>query len=169
MAGQWDSIDDKLILYTVEGDSPERISERLGNVIEPARVRMRVRELLKSEDWLTVAEQEVALLRVLRKNLVKIQDFLSENGVDEAALNLTLSYTKELLARGDKRMSSTQVKLDQYNANVGRTIGHVVDLALTYMKGALRSEVDPAKWDQLVKEALLMAQTEIEKKQAVEA
>ena len=160
-----DSIDDKMIRWTVEGLSPEAISERLGEgLLTPAEVRYRVAKALSSPNWLTEAQQELALMMVMRKNLAKIQQFL-DGGVDDKALALSLSYIKEIFARLDKRASVTQVKVDQYNENVGRTIGHVVDLALTYMKGALRSEVDPDRWDELVHEALRMAQVEIEKKQ----
>jgi hypothetical protein len=38
-------------------------------------------------------------------------------------------------------------------------------MTLKYMQGALREVVDPAKWDELVQEAFVMAQVEIAKKQ----
>ncbi|MDF2506234.1 MAG: hypothetical protein K0Q52_93, partial [Microbacterium sp.] len=52
-----------------------------------------------------------------------------------------------------------------YNQNVGAVLGRVVDMSLSYMKGALRDQVDPEKWDELTQEALVLAWNEIEKKQ----
>lgn len=162
-----DSVNDRIIIYTVEGLSPEAISEKIDGVMSPAKVRLRVRELLKETDWLDNAEQEVALIRVMRRNLAQLQRLLEE-GIDTEVMKTSLSYIKSILERMDKQQSNTEAKLDQYNANVGRTIGRVVDLSLTYMKGAVRDQIDGDEWDVLVREALQSARMEIEKYQVPE-
>ncbi|MGO2150882.1 MAG: hypothetical protein ACTH32_06730 [Microbacterium gubbeenense] len=162
-----DSINDKLIRLTVEGLSAERISAELDGIMPPAKVRLRVDELLKETDWLNNAQQEVALIRVMRRNLSQLQAFL-EDGIDGDAMKISLSYIESILKRMDKQQEGTQAKLDEYNANVGRLIGRVVDQALTYMKGALRQQVDGDEWDVLVRDALRAARIEIEKHQRVD-
>jgi hypothetical protein len=77
-------------------------------------------------------------------------------------------YLKDVLDRLEKRQARITADLNTYNASVGQQLGHVVDLALTYMKGALRESVDAEKWDELVLDAIAVAAHEIEKKQIAE-
>lgn len=165
MLGRGTSIDDKLLRYAVEGLSPEQISYKLDEVISPARVMIRTRELLKSTDWLTDAEQERALLRNLRRNLVELQD-QALKGTDER--KLILQFTKEIFARLDKRTASLEADLNTYSQNVGHQLGKVVDESLAYIRGALRDVVPAEKWDELVEEALHIAWARISEKQKSE-
>ena len=161
--GRGKSIDDALIEGAVLELSAEEISERIGRALSPARVMQKTRELLKAGDWLDENERERALLRVLQKRIVELQ-----STTDLDAIKVQAAMVKDLLVQLNKRRAALEVDLNTYSTNVGRQLGQVVDLALTYMKGALREEVDPEKWDGLVMEALLVAQREIEKKQVEE-
>jgi hypothetical protein len=158
--GKGMSIDDALIEGAVLDLSPEEISARLGGVLSPARVMVRTRELLRSNDWLTEAEKERALLRTLQE---RVQELRRANDLDSIKAQFVI--VKELLAQIQKRQLATDDQLATYNTNVGRELGRIVDLTLTYMKGALRNEIEPQRWDDLVQEALIMAQNEIAKKQ----
>jgi hypothetical protein len=156
------SIDDALLEAAVMDLSAEETSARLNGVLSPARVMVRWKELLRSNTWLEAAEREQALLRVLQKNLVDLQnaELMGAEG-----FKIQLSYIRQLFERLDKRQAATEEQLNTYNENVGRQLGRVVDMTLKYMQGALREVIEPAKWDELVQEALVMAQVEIAKKQ----
>ena len=67
------SVDEQLIAYAVMDLSPEEISGRIGGVLSPARVRLRVNDLLTSGDWLTDAQKERALLSIALRQIGDIQ------------------------------------------------------------------------------------------------
>lgn len=158
------SIDDQLIMGAARGMTPEDISREINGILTPARVMVRTRELLKAPDWLTRAQQEQSLLIVLRNRVHQLQ---RESGLD--AIKVQAGIIKDLLGQLDKQYERTEADLNSYSQNVGRQLGHVVDLVLTYMRGAMREEIDLEKWDASIEEALVLAASEIEKKQAVEA
>ena len=159
------SIDDQLIAGAARGLSAEDISREIGGIMSPARVMVRTRELLRAGDWLEEKEQEQALLIVLRNRVYELQ-----KAKDLDSIKVQASIIKDLLAQLDKRAKANEVDLNTYSANVGRQLGHVVDLVLTYMRGAMREEIDLEKWDASIEEAMVLAVAEIQKKQrAVEA
>lgn len=158
------STDDIIIELAAADLSAEEISRRIGGVITPARVMLRTRELLKAGDWLDLAQKEQALLRILHMNVMEMR----EEALTVDSAKLQLAYIKEILERLDKRRATTDENLNTYNANVGRQIGSIVDEALAYMQGALREQIDPVKWRELVEEAMTIAWTRIAAKQAVE-
>ncbi|GAA4481784.1 hypothetical protein [Microbacterium panaciterrae] len=161
------SVEEQIIVYAAMKLSPEDISERIGGALTPARVRLRVKELLQEGDWLEDAEAEKALLTIALRQIGDIQQIAGSKDLEAAKVLLT--YLKDVLDRLEKRQSKLTTNLNTYNQNVGRQLGHVVDLALTYMKGALRESVDAEKWDELVLEAMTLAWTEIERHQELEA
>lgn len=150
------SIDDQLIMGAANGLSPEDISRSIGGILTPARVMVRTRELLKAGDWLEDKEQEQALLIVLRNRVAELQ-----NSKDLDSIKVQTSIIKELLAQIEKRSKSNAADLNTYSRNVGAVLGRVVDETLAYMKGAFREEIDHQKWDEAIKEALLMASVRI--------
>jgi hypothetical protein len=101
---------------------------------------------------------------VLRNRVYELQ-----KAKDLDSIKVQASIIKDLLTQLDKRQKANETDLSTYNANVGRQLGHVVDLVLTYMRGAMRDEIDLQKWDDSIEEALVLAQAEIAKRQAVEA
>ena len=158
--GKGQSLDDALLDGAVLGLSPEQISDRIGGVLTPARVAIKLRELLSASNWLEDAERERAVLHLLERKLVELNKF---NDLDTA--KLVLAYGKELLVNLNKRKAVVEDQLLTYDRNVGQQLGHVVDLALGYMQGALREKVDPETWDRTKQEALALAWREIQSKQ----
>lgn len=152
---------DEQILRLADTCSPEEISLIIGGILSPARVAARTADLLKAQDWLTERQQEQLVLRNMRVILRR----LSGPHMDLDTAKVSLQYLKAIGDRLDKRAAANEQDLQTYNDNVGRQLGHVVDMALSYMKGALREEVDPDRWDELVLEALDLAQAEILSKQ----
>lgn len=154
------SIDDQLIMGAARDMSPEDISREIGGILTPARVMVRTRELLKSPGWLERAQREQALLIVLRNRVYELQ---KSSELD--SIKLQASIIKDLLGQLDKQYSRTENDLSTYNSNVGATIGRVLDIAMSYMKGSLREKIDPKEWDDRLEEAVEMARVEIEKHQ----
>lgn len=137
----------------------QEISERLGGVVSPVQVGARIKELLKMKNWLTAAEQDQEITLEMQRVLATLKARFQDN----ENLSLQLKVLKELGTRLDKRAAATQVDLNTYDANVGRQLGRVVDLALSYVKGALREKIDADEWDSLVLEAMGHARAEIVK------
>jgi len=156
------NIDDTILKYA-DSMSPDEISMSLGGVISPAAVAARTQSLLKAKDWLTEA-QEDQLVTLRMKELVY---GITSN--DYKYLDVKLRALIALGDRLDKRKKATEVDLNMLYGNQGALLGRVVDMALSYMRGALREEVDGARWDDLVAEAVTVAQAEIAKHEAVEA
>ena len=152
------SVDDTILRYA-DSRSPEEISRMLGGMVSPAQVAAHTKRLLTSRDWLEKKEQEDLAFYQLKATLAELR----EGYRDVATRKLELQYISKLFDRIDKRSLVTEDQLHTYNANVGRIMGRVVDMALSYMKGALREEVDAAKWDALMLEALGHARKEIAK------
>jgi hypothetical protein len=156
-------LDEKMLLLAAT-HSPEEISRELGGVISPARVAANIEMLLQSHDWLTLAQQDALVTWKLGRILNKLE----EQFMDLGNAKVQIQLLKILGDRVKQRHSASQQDLETYNQNVGRQLGHVVDLALTYMKGALREEVDPQRWDELVQDAMALAWQEIQSKQIEE-
>lgn len=157
-------LDEKLLLLAGT-HSPEEISREIGGVLSPARVAVQIEKLLKSRDWLSLAQQDA----LITYKLGRILNNLEAQYQDLDAMKAQVQVLRALSDRLDKRNSATQSDLNSYNANVGRQLGHVVDLTLTYMKGALRESVDAEAWDALVSDAMALAWSEIQKKQIEDA
>lgn len=158
---------DAKMLSMADYMSPEQISQKLGGTISPARVRLRLGELLEQSDWVTEAQREKLLVRRLHIVLSSIESRPGSEW-DLDGLKVQLATLKELGNRLDKRAARTDVDLETWDRNVAMEMARVYDLALAFLKGALRSEIDPDRWDELAREALDHAQAELMKK-AVEA
>lgn len=152
-------LDDKM-LSMADSRSPKEISQALGGVITPSRVAARIKELLESRDWLTEAQQDQMVSLKMRELLGKLEEqFFTEDNA-----KVQLAYLKAIGERIDKRRAATQVDLNTYHVNVGREMARVYDIALSYMKGALREAVDPAAWDEAATEAMIHARSELAKR-----
>lgn len=156
-------LDDKM-LSMADSRSPKEISQALGGVITPTRVAARIKELLESRDWLTEAQQDQMVSMKMRKVLARLEEN-SQNFITDDNAKVQLAYLKAIGDRLDKRRAATEVDLERYSQNVGRQLGRVVDETLTYMRGALREQINPDEWDDLVQEAMQIAWQRIEEKQ----
>lgn len=159
---------DEKILGMADYMSPEQISKKLGGAVSAAKIRLQLQRLLEDVDWITEAQRENLLFRRMHMILAKLESIPGSQW-DLDNLKVQLATLKELGNRFDKRRQANEVDLERYDRNVGQVLGRVVDLSLSYMKGALRAEVDADRWDELVQEAILQARSEIERHQAVEA
>ena len=156
--------DARLIALKAEGMSMEEISERLNGAISPAQAGDRIKQLFKMKDWLTAAEEDQALMLEFRRILTTLKERYEDND----NLTLQIKVLDKLSGRLDKRREATNTDLNTYSQNIGRQIGRVVDNAMSYMQGALRDQIDPDIWDELKKEALQHARSEIAKNELEE-
>jgi hypothetical protein len=157
---------DRTILRYCDSRSPQEISDMLGNTVTPERVMAIKEELLTSRKWVTMAQEEELVLFRLREIVSKFEDI--DTMADMESARVHLAYLKEIGARLDKRRAATQVDLETYDLNVAREMTRAYEIALSYLKGALRDEIDEERWDEVTKEALAHAGREVAKK-AVEA
>lgn len=142
----------------------EEMSNELGGVIKPAAIAAKLSDLLKAPDWMSAAQED----RLLTIRLSQILATLEERFQDVENMTLQLKLLKELGNRLDKRQAATQVDLNSWNQNVGRELGRIVDQSFAFMRGALRDEIEPERWDELQREALMFAKKEIAKKEVAD-
>lgn len=153
---------DSKILAMAATHSPEEISIALGGTIKPDKIAAHTQTLLRSKNWLTAAQEDRLL--TIRMNNMLIE--LEARYLDIDNAKIRLSILKELGNRLDKRAAATQEDLDKLYGNQGRIMAKAFDLALSYMKGALREAVDPEKWEELKQEGLRNAQLQLSRHQA---
>ena len=140
---------DEKILGMADYMSPEQISKKLGGAVSAAKIR------------------ENLLFRRMHMILAKLERIPGSQW-DLDNLKVQLATLKELGNRFDKRRQANEVDLERYDRNVALEMARVYDIALSYVKGALRSEVDAERWDEVARAALEHAQGELMKK-AIEA
>lgn len=160
-ANQWDA----KMLQLADSHSPTEISIALGGIISPEKVASRVQVLLRQKNWLTAAQEDALITYKLKMMLLEFEG----KHLDKDTGMMRFRILDKLGARLERRTSATEEDLDKLYGNQGRLMGKVVDNALSYMKGALREKVDAEHWDALVSEALMSAQAEIAKHEAVDA
>lgn len=165
--GELSRIDQTVLRYAAYL-SPNEISEKMGGTIPAARISALTKELLASRDWLTLAEREVMLILRLESILADLEDTRANGDLNFENAKTQLGYLKELGNRFDKRRAAVQVDLETYDMNVAREMTRAYELALGYMKGALREQIDEDLWDEVAKEALAHAGREVAKKAVTE-
>lgn len=151
---------DQTILRYADSESPEEISARFNGAITPERVAAQAKKLLADANWLTAAEQEELVIRRMRKIVADMEGAYQDLDTQKAQIAALESIAKRL----DKRRENIQIDLETYDANVGREMARGYDIALGFMKGALRDEIDPEVWDSIAKDALIHAGQEVMKK-----
>ena len=160
------AVDSKILQYA-GSHSPEEISYMLRPlIISPERIMARTQELLKSKNWLDLAQNQQRLHLVLQDMLSKIQSQF----LDKDNAKIILGTVKELFSQTERMGRATEDDLNKLYGNQGLIMARVVDTALSYMRGAFREEIDPERWDAALAEALTIAQAEIAKHtEAIEA
>ncbi len=155
---------DETILRLADSHSFEEISKRLGGIVSPASVGARLHFLLKSKNHLDQLEQMQLNEWKLKNLLVELEGKYH----DDNNVKLQLQLIKEILKRLDARAAATDTDLNQLYANQGRIMSQAFDIALSYMKGALRDEINPEVWDEVREEALRHAEAELDSRTAIE-
>src|SRR3954471_10594880 len=153
---------DDTILSLAASHSPEEISEALAGRVPPATIAAHTQTLLKSKNWLT-ATQEDRLVTIRLNNMLAD---LERRGWDLDSVKVRLSILKEIGNRLDKRTAATDEDLNKLYGNQGRIMAQAFDLALSFMKGALREAVDPERWEEAKAEGLRHAQLELSRYQS---
>lgn len=125
---------DTKMLSLADHMSPEAISRELGGVISPARVAVRVKELLTSSNWLTDYEQEQLVIDKMRKILRK----LDERYLDLDNAKVQLQLLRAVAERLDKRRSATQDELNSLHANHAQLLYECLQILIE--KAALDEE-----------------------------
>jgi len=151
-------VDDK-ILAMAGTHSPEEISLALGGVVSPAKIAAHTQSLLRSKNWLTATQEDRLITIRLNNMLLDLEE--RYRNLDLDSVKVRLSILKEIGARLDKRAAATTEDLNKLYGNQGRIMAQAFDLALSYMKGALRDAVDPEKWEELKQEGLRNAQLQL--------
>ena len=159
--------EESLVELASQGLSRQAIAERV-KIYDAEQVDRKIKEALAAPDWLTEAQQERAMLRMVQINLAALRDMATGLGDVDAYhdnAKIQLAYIDRIFARFDKRRQVVEDDLEKWNANVGREIGAIVDEALAYMKGALRNEISGDDWETLKADAMRHAWARIEAKQ----
>lgn len=150
---------DDIILRYADSHSPEEIAQKLGGIVTPAAVAARGKVLLKSTNWLESVEQEQLTLLKLRRLLSRLE----EKHLDLDNAKIQHGLLKTIAERLEKRSQRNTQDLNVLYANQGRIMAQAFDIALSYMKSALRDSIDAGEWDELQREALEHARAELEK------
>lgn len=159
LGSELNKVDQTIIRYA-DHRSAEEISTMLGGVISPAKVMARGQELIKNRNWLSATQEDELVLMKLRGILAELET----RYLDNEGAGVQLRLLKEIGKRLDTRRAATVVDLETYDLNVAREMTRVYDIALGYMKGALRGDIDPELWDSVSAEALAHAGREVSKK-----
>lgn len=161
-------VDREILRGAKSGKSFKEISAMTGNVVSAVDVGNRLMDILEARNPLTEAQREMLLL----DDMHALREVLVERAVEFKDLSAAPALSRVLRDIGtriDKRSAATKMDLNTLYGNMGQLMAHAYDIALSYMKGALRSEIDPEVWDALQKEALQHARTELAKHEAIEA
>jgi hypothetical protein len=101
------SVTDKRLLQLArEGKSPDEIAEELGGLISAARAASRIREILRSHDWLSMEEQQGLLLL----DMVEVKEILMQHVRNEGGY-ITDQKGNAYYAFGDPRWSANLIRL----------------------------------------------------------
>lgn len=160
------NIDDTILRYA-DSMSPEEISLLLGGIVSPATIAARTQSLLQAKDWLTEA-QEDQLITLRMKQLVN-DISTSPQYRDYKYMDILLRTLQVLSERIDKRRSATAIDLNTLYGNQGQIMMKAFDLALAHMRGRFADQIQVEAWDSEVREALIYAQAELSKHEAIEA
>lgn len=156
---------DQRLLRDAASMSPAELSRAIEGLMSPAQVAAHVKKLLADKDWLTEAEQD----NLITLKLQGILSDLEKQFQDNEGRELQLKFLKEIGNRLDKRRAATQVDLNTLYGNTGRLMAELFDMVVSYMRGALRDEIDPVRWQELQDEAMQHARHEISKREAISA
>ena len=157
------ALDDKILQFA-GSHSPEEIAYMLRPmIVSPERIMARTAELLKSKNWLTLAQNQQRLHLTLQSMLARLQD----RYLDNDSAKVILATVKELFSQTERMGRATEEDLNKLYGNQGLIMARVVDSALGYMRGAFRDRITAAEWDEALEQAMEIAQAEISKFQEV--
>jgi hypothetical protein len=104
--GELSGLDDRLLTLAAQHLSPEQIAQQINiQGVTPLRVSQRIREILKSQDWLSASQQKSLLLL----DLVRLRDILFDR-VEGTETKIT-KHGEVLEVESDSRHASNLIRL----------------------------------------------------------
>lgn len=144
---------DAKILRLADHCSPSEISRELGGALSPARVAAHTKALLKSQDWLTEAEQDAIVTWKMRRILGDLEGRF----LDMENAKVQLQLLKAIGDRLDKRRAATDDEKNALYGNQAQLMYEAVQLAVGKAVLAIQHahpDVDEDVARQALKEAL---------------
>jgi len=157
-------LDKKLLRHAASGISPDENSKRIGGVLSPAKVVLRIHELLASPDsYLSIPQQIQLQLREMRG----VYDELRDRYLDDKNAKVLLDYSMSIIRTLKDLQAQNDVDVNTYNAAVGRAMGQAFDIAIATMGGMLcaKYNIPAEEWAAAKRDALEAAQAEVIKRQ----
>lgn len=138
--GALSGLDTRLLEYAAMKMSPEEMSNQLAGAVDPARCAQRVREILRSQDWLSVVEQQA----ILMLDMYELRNIL----FDKVRENDVVTYNDngdEVWSMQDPRWSANLIRLmkeframlDATKAEVDKNKGNIRRAHADLMFGAI--------------------------------
>lgn len=110
--GSLSMLDKKLLRYASSRMTPEQMSEALEGILSPAAAAQRVREILRSWDWLAIVEQKALILM----DMIELKDILMSRVKAEGGFIEDEKTGQQAYSFGDPRWASAlQKTLDSMN------------------------------------------------------
>lgn len=178
--GQISGLDKQLLKMAAQRYTAEQMSEELGGAIDPARCAQRVREIIKSQDILSVTEQKALLLldmvelRDILFDRVKESDIAIDRNGDSIeigsdprhAANLIrlLREFRTLIESSQAEITSAQVMIREAHAQIMLAAIDVVFERFLLRLEQAGHELDRAVAMQAMEEAMPLAFQALEKK-----
>lgn len=146
-----DDINDR-ILRLADTHSPEEISRELKGLLSPARVRLKLNDLLSKNgrSWLDDVQREEILMWRLQKVVAQLERNSAVSLDHTKVLVQTLKLVGERL---DKRQAANQVDLKALYSNQAQIMYEAIRLAFTDVVETLR-QAAPEITDRQAREAL---------------
>lgn len=147
-------LDKKLLKYASQRLTPIEMADRLDNIISPPQAAQRVREILRSWDWLSITDQKALVMM----DLVELKEILlnrvrGEGGiVEDGDGGRIYSYgdprwaaaLTKVLTQMEKMIVNTQADLDAERGGIRRAHAMVfvraVEMAFDRLSRQLREE-----------------------------
>lgn len=132
---------DNKILRLADTHSPEEISKSLGNFMTPARVRLRLQELVgkNGRSWLDDRQREEILMLRMQKMVSEFEEVMSQGFSLEHA-KVYLTYLREVGTLLERRAKAREVDLNALYGNQAQIMFEAI-------KMAMRSVVDEIQRD----------------------
>lgn len=139
------SVADGKILALADRMSPEEISEEIGGWYKPKEVAARIQALLKSRNWLTMAQEDQLVTVKMRELLAKLEERFFD--LDNASMQLKV--LKEIGTRLDKRQAATDFDIGRLYDNHAKLMFAAMRLGFDQAVVELQKRYPKLKMDEL--------------------
>lgn len=158
-------VDSKLLVGASKNLSPEQLSAEVKGVVSPAVAAQRVRDILKSKDWLSFAEKKKLILEDAYFLLGKLRSQMVDGYVDEkqaAAFIRNIKMIAELLDHANAGNEKTLMQVREIHARVmGMAIKVAFERALLELQRRY-PEIPEDEIYEVLEASLPLAMTELD-------